>query len=137
MPNVLLAILPPFWNLWKLKERSCVTVMADGKKSPSERLEKMLGFDPSKQSAGSDVLTKAVEAITKERAEEALGKATDLLKQAIDLRKKRDQAERDFTAATKKFDKELGKLLNRIEALASGTSVKDDDSEGADEGEEH
>lgn len=87
--------------------------------SSVERLTKVLGFDPAKN-AGGGVFAKAMDEVKKKREEAALSKATALIEQAMDLRQKMDDAERAFNVQKKKFEKELGKLVGRIEGLAGG-----------------
>lgn len=102
-----------------------------------ERLTKMLGFDPAKNQTGNqgDVLKAAIEEITEERAEKLQADAKTLLIQAIELRQQIKQAEAQFNGQIKKFNKTLGKLLNRIEAMAAGKEppTEDDDKEDSKE----
>lgn len=86
-----------------------------------DRLTKVLGFDPAK-SGGGGVFQEAMEEVNKKRADAYKAKAVALIEQAMDLRQKMDDAERQFNAQKKKFEKELGKLVNRIEGLAGGKS---------------
>lgn len=92
------------------------------------RLFKVLGFDPSKEigpkdSAGGSVFTEAMKEVVKERAEANKVKAVVLIKQSIDLKAKWDEEEKKFLASKKKFFKDFGKVMNRIEALARGESL--------------
>lgn len=87
----------------------------------AERLESLLGFDPGKGSGpGAKVLREAVEEIQKAQAEEKKGQAKELVQKAMEIRGKMVAAERRFNSEVKKMDKELGKLLNRIESMAAG-----------------
>lgn len=88
---------------------------------PSEQLEELLTFDPSRPhrleaSAFGDVVAE----LAKERSDAAKARAKDLLTQAIKLRETHAKAEREFNGASKKFNKELGKVINQIRALANG-----------------
>jgi hypothetical protein len=85
-----------------------------------DRLTRILGYDPSKGGSVSGAFTDALKEIEEERAKETKAKAKDFLVKAIDLRRKMAETERQFASQKKKFDKELGKLLNSIEALSRG-----------------
>jgi len=100
-----------------------------------ERLSKILGYDPARNTPDSSVLQLAMEELNKERAESLKGDAKKLLTEAIALRKQRDQLERTFNAEIKKIDKGLGNFLNRIEAMASGRPAPDE-SENKDKEKE-
>jgi len=88
--------------------------------STTERLEKLLGFDPAKSDATTNsVVTEAIKEIQAERDVEVKGKVKDLLTEAVDLRKKQAEVQKKFDGETKKFEKSLGNLLSRIEKMAS------------------
>lgn len=104
--------------------------------SSVDRLSKALGYDPAKQSGnGSEVFQNALKKIQKKRDEELEAKAEELLQKAIDLRMKMDEADRQFNSQKKKFDKELGKLLSRIEAFSRGESPAAIDAKEAEAAE--
>lgn len=86
-----------------------------------ERLVDVLGFDPAK-GGGADnaIIQEALQEIKDEQAKAKKAKAKEQLLKAAELRKKMVEAERQFEGQKKKFDKELGKVLNQIEAMASG-----------------
>ena len=95
-----------------------------------DRLFKVLGFDPGKDvgpkdlpSEGGGVFADAMREVVKERSEANKAKAVVLIKQAIDLKAKWDEEEKKFLASKKKFFKDFGKVVNRIEALARGETL--------------
>lgn len=96
-----------------------------------ERLTKVLGFDPARSSGGS-VFQEAMEEVNKKRVEANKARAIALIEQAVELRHKMDEAQRQFNAQTKKFEKELGKLVSRIEGLAGGKSPAQIEAEAAE-----
>lgn len=102
-----------------------------------DRLCKVLQYDPAKQSgSNSSVFNKALQAVQERRDKEIQAKAEELLQQAIDLRCKMDESERQFNANKKKFEKELGKLVNRIEAYSRGESSSAVDAKETEEASE-
>jgi len=105
------------------------------KPSPAERLATLVGFDPAKRGSLSDELFKEVlEDLTEERVKKAKEAAKEQLEKAVKLREDFDKAEKSFDSQKKKFNKELGKLLNKIESQLKGEAPKDesDDSSGED-----
>lgn len=106
--------------------------MAD-KKSATERLNELVGFDTSKQpSATSELFGEVLKKIKEERADIAKKRAEDLLRQALELNEKRIAAKRAFESQDKRFDKELGKLIGRIDGMINGRPPQDD-SEDSEE----
>ena len=86
-----------------------------------ERLSSMVGFDPAKHpQVTDDVFKKVMKDIKEERAEKAAEKAKGLLEQAFALSGQMAKAASDFKRQEKKFDKELGKLINRLESELKG-----------------
>ena len=93
-------------------------------KTPAERLQDLVGFDPTKKPGMTESVLKSVlEEVNAERDKQAKEKARELIKQALEVREQMVKAERDFAAAKSKFDKELGKLLNRLEGGSSDTEA--------------
>ena len=87
----------------------------------TERLEKLLGFDPGKSDATtSSVVTAAIQEIQEERQNEVQAKVKTLLGEAVDLRKQQAATKKKFDSENAKFEKSLGKLLGRIERMAAG-----------------
>jgi predicted RNA-binding Zn ribbon-like protein len=95
--------------------------MSNGLSGNIERLTKVLGFDPAKASGGN-VFSEALNEVQKKRTEATKAKAMELIESAIKLREEMDGLERQFGGQKKKFEKELGKVLNRIESMARGLS---------------
>jgi hypothetical protein len=96
------------------------------------RLEEML--KPHRQEF--DVLKEALREVSKEEAEKKKDAAKELVRKGLDLQQRMDQAERTFNSEKKKFDKELGKTLNRLRNMASGRPLDDEEKEGEEkEGE--
>lgn len=82
-----------------------------------------------------DVLREAIKEVSKEESEKKKVAAKDLIRKALELQGRMEQAERTFNAEKKKFDKELGKTLNRLKNMASGRPLDDgEEKEGKDEG---
>ncbi len=95
--------------------------------TPAGRLESIVGFDAAKPfRLGSEAFAEVLKELTKERADVAKGKAKELLSKALSLRESAAKAEREFLAAKKKFDKELGKLVAGIQSIVDGKPVPND-----------
>lgn len=102
------------------------------------RFEKLAGFDPgSRPRVTEDLLKEALEEVTEERRAEAKKRFKELFTKAAELRKKMVQAEREFNSQKKKFEKELGKLMNRLENEVNGITGSDaaDEEAEADQAE--
>lgn len=85
------------------------------KKSASQELKDMMGFDATKQeNISNELFAEVLDELKEKRTQEAKEKARGLLKKAVELQNKLDQLERDFRGQTQKFEKELGKILNSI-----------------------
>lgn len=72
-----------------------------------------------------DVLTEALKEVTKEEADKKKDVAKDLLRKALSLQSQMDTSERTFLSEKKKFDKELGKIINRLRNMAAGRPLDD------------
>lgn len=79
-----------------------------------------------------DVLQEALQEVSKEDAEKRKTEAKELIRRALDLQKQMDQAEKQFLGQKKKWDKELGKALKRLQNMANNRPL----DEGIDEKEE-
>ena len=83
-----------------------------------------------------DVLTEALKEVAKEQGEERKRKAKEMIVKALDLKRQMDEAERNFNAQKKKWDKELGSALSRLGNMArnrpldEGLSEKTEESNG-------
>jgi hypothetical protein len=83
--------------------------------SNTEKLLGQLGFDPAKKpTLTDDILKEALKELEDTRKKETLEKARDLIRKAVELRQQAFRAEQDFNKQKKKFDDELGKLLNQL-----------------------
>lgn len=92
--------------------------MAD--QSGPERLEALLGHNPSKDLTGGNILQEAMEEIKKERTVEAKKKAKELLTKAIELHQSITKADQEWCGKISKFNKELGKVLGSLDRFANG-----------------
>lgn len=102
------------------------------------KLQELLGFDPIKKGTlTSELFSEVVKEIQEERLKEAKVRAKEHLVKAIGLREQMEKARRDFANQEKKFEKELGKVLNQIQGILSGKNPDEEkeESEGAKEGE--
>lgn len=96
----------------------------------ADRLSNLLGFDPAKNvSPGNEVLQEALKEINEERAKASKVAAKELLLKAIDVRTQWAGKKREFEALDKKFEKELGKLMNKLDALSKGKSMEEAERE--------
>jgi nitric oxide reductase activation protein len=87
---------------------------------------------------GFDVLAEALKEVAKEEGEERKKKAKEQIRKAMDLKRQMDEAERQFNSQKKKWDKELGKTLARLNNMAIGRPVDEgvNDKEDQKEGEQ-
>lgn len=105
-----------------------------------DRLFKLFGFDPSKEVGpkeeikGLGLFADAMKEVVAERTKANKEKAVVVIKQAIDLKAKWDDEEKKFLAAKKKFFKEFGKVMGRIESLARGESLANVEAKEQEEG---
>lgn len=97
----------------------------------TQRLEELL--KPHRQEF--DVLKEALKEVSKEESEKKKDAAKELIRKALELQTRMDQAERTFNSEKKKFDKELGKTLNRLKNMASGRPLDEGENENEDKGE--
>lgn len=78
-----------------------------------------------------DVLREALKEVAKEDPE--CRKAEEMIRKALDLKRQMDDAERQFTSQKKKWDKELGKTLQRLNNMAQNKpldeGIQNDDKE--------
>lgn len=98
-----------------------------------DRLAKILGYDPAGSHGGATVLTAALKEIQEEQDKATLATTKELVYKAMELRKQMKNKANQVNAELKKFDKELGKLLNRIEAFSKGKSLADIEAGEKDE----
>ena len=89
-----------------------------------ERLVELLNFDPAKEpSVTKGVFEELVAEVAKERAERAKTKAKEILIKAMDLRTKSAANAREFAKQQAAFEKELGKLVKRLDSFVRGDST--------------
>lgn len=82
----------------------------------TERLNKLLGFDPTKrQSVTQELFKEVMDQVNADRMEKAREQAREQITKAIELRQQAAQLEKEFTGKMQKFDKELGKILSSLE----------------------
>lgn len=72
-----------------------------------------------------NVLQEALKEVAKEDSEARKGKAKEMIRKALDLKRQMDEAERKFTSEKKKWDKELGKTLNRLNNMANNRPLEE------------
>ncbi len=103
--------------------------------SSIDRLKAVLGFDPAQQGAPGtgSAFKDALAEIQAEKDAENKVKAKDLLKKAMELRGKMDKAKKEFASQEAKFEKELGKMLRTIEAMAAGKEAPAEEAAAAPE----
>jgi hypothetical protein len=86
------------------------------KKCASDRLQELLGFDAAKRGTlTSELFGEVVKEIQEERAKEAKSRAKEHLVKAMQLREQMEKARKDFENQYKKFEKELGSVLNQVQ----------------------
>ena len=75
-------------------------------------------FAPHKKEM--DILSEALKEVNQEDVEKKKGAAKELIRKCLDLQSRMDQAERTFNSEKKKWDKELGKTINRLKNMVAG-----------------
>tara|TARA_Y100000310_G_scaffold338605_1_gene428685 strand:+ start:3248 stop:3604 length:357 start_codon:yes stop_codon:yes gene_type:complete len=102
-----------------------------------EKLTGILGFDGGKKpSLTQTVLNEVLTELQDERAVTAKKEAKELLLKAIDLQGQMKKAEKDFERQSKKFNKELGKILNMIDNQLKGIQTENDGGDSNESSEE-
>lgn len=87
----------------------------------SDKLTEILGYDPTKNpSPTAAILAEVANELRKEREDKARGRAKELLTKAVELRTQKADLDKKYQQAAQKFDKEFGKLMKQIDALAQG-----------------
>jgi seryl-tRNA synthetase len=82
-----------------------------------------------------DVLREALKEVTKEESDKKKDAAKELIRKALDLKGRMEQADRLFNSEKKKFEKELGKTLNRLRNMAAGKPLDEGEDEGKEKGD--
>jgi hypothetical protein len=97
--------------------------------SNASRLDELL--KPHMQEC--NVLTDALKEVAQEDAKSRLAKAKEMIRKAMDLKQQMDEAERTFVAQKKKWDKELGKAVSRLQNMANNKPIDEGLEEKKDE----
>ena len=99
----------------------------------TDKLEQLLR--PHREAV--NVLQEALREVSKEDADKRKDSAKDLVRKALSLQNEMNAAERQFNGAKKKFDKELGKVIQRLTNMANNRpldeGVKDEKDEKDDD----
>lgn len=98
----------------------------------TDRLVKILGYDPARSHSGPTVFSEALKELQEESDKQTKAQAKELIGKAVELRKKMNERVRSVNSEIKKFDKELGKLLNKIEAFSKGQNLSDIEAQEKD-----
>ena len=72
-----------------------------------------------------DVLKEALDEVSQERAEKRKDAAKELIRKALDLKEQMNKAKQQFDGQAKKWDKELGKVMNRLQNMANGRPLNE------------
>lgn len=80
-----------------------------------DKLNDLLGFDAAKRTSLGGVLKDSLAEVVAEREEKARTECKAVILEAIGVAEQAKQAERQFASAQKKFNKQLGKLLGRLQ----------------------
>lgn len=85
----------------------------------ASNVEKLVGLfggeDPAKKpSITEDILSEALQDFKKARRDEALNRARDVIKKAVELREQKHKLDQEYNKQSKKFEDELGKLLSQL-----------------------
>lgn len=102
--------------------------MSDSVNSHIEKLNSLLGFDSGKKDQiTSDAFKEVVAEIQLERQRVVKEKAKVQLLRAIEMRDQKEKMDREYVQQSKKWDKEMGKLLRGIEAMLNGKPIVEDE----------
>ena len=98
------------------------------------KLTDLLGFDPGKKDQiTSGAFREVVAEIQAERQKAIKEKAKIQLIRAMEMRDQKDKTDREYASASKKWDKEMGKVLSGIEAMLTGKPAEEDKEEKKDD----
>jgi hypothetical protein len=104
--------------------------MAEAINNHISKLNDLLGFDAGKKDQiTSDAFKEVVAEIQAERQKVIKEKAKAQLIRAIEMRDQKEKTDREYAAQSKKWDKEMGKLLRGIESMLTGKPVEEDKEE--------
>lgn len=94
------------------------------------KLTDLLGFDPSKRDQiTSDAFKEVVKEIQEERQKNIKEKAKTQLIRAMEMRDQKEKSDREYSNASKKWDKEMGKVLKGIESMLTGKPLEEEKEE--------
>ncbi len=106
---------------------------AAGVNSHIAKLKDMLGFDPGKKDQiTSEAFKEVVQEIQAERQKAIKEKAKTQLVRAMEMRDQKEKMDREYASASKKWDKEMGKVLKGIESMLTGKPVEDEEEKKDD-----
>jgi len=95
--------------------------MSDNKVDVVKRLVDMVGFDPAKRpTPTAKLMEKVLSELQQERLTVAEGHVKEQLKEAINLREQMHKVKSEFDKQYRKFEEQLGKLLNGLENSVRG-----------------
>lgn len=72
-----------------------------------------------------DILAKALKEVADEEAEKKIASAKEMLKKALELQKQMLDAERQWNTNKSKWDKELGKVIRRLQNMVANKPLDD------------
>jgi hypothetical protein len=108
--------------------------MAENVNAHIAKLTDLLGFDPGKKDQiTSEAFKEVVAEIQAERQKSIKEKAKAQLLRAMEMRDQKQKTDNEYHAASKKWDKEMGKVLRGIEAMLTGKPVEEDKEEKKDD----
>ncbi len=112
--------------------------MGDGKVDQVERLVKLVGFDPVKRPTPTDeLMRKVLGEMQEERTKIAEGHVKEQLKLAVQAREDMHKLKKEFDGQHRKFEENLGKILNGLESsLRSSQAPAEPTSEAPATGEQ-
>lgn len=90
-----------------------------------QKLAEVLKFDPTVESFNGDILAEALKEITEERNKKIKVKAKEQISRAMELNSNMKKLKNQADAEIKKFDKELGKIMNQIRATMEGKTIEE------------
>lgn len=103
---------------------------SDFANSPAGKLEHLIGFDAARPAKMTKELFREIlTEITDERAKVTKVKAKELLTKAITIRESAAKAQKEYLRASAAFDKELGKVINGINAMLEGRNPNAEENE--------
>jgi len=85
------------------------------------RLIRVLKYDPTKrQSLTGNVLQEVFDDVNKERINKAKEDTKVLISKAIEMTRQKADIDKTYRNTSQKFEKDLGKVMNQIEAMVNG-----------------